>query len=123
MWGLLGTAPAQQRSSQGCTKPPALHSGIKTSPNPALQLPQHWVRSPNSTTALHSPAAKPQSLLSSWHNIPRNKGHRTGCCEHRASGLALEGGLEGIHPTGKVVIANAHMGAEGTEEGRKQEPS
>lgn len=60
---------------------------------------------PNSVTAPHSPAAKPQPLFHCWHSIPGDKGHRTGCCRHRGgAGLALEAGLESIHPTGKVVM-------------------
>lgn len=121
MWGLLGTTPAQQRHSRGCTKPPASHSGIKISLDPALQPPQYWVRSPNSATAPYKPSCKARApaLLLAQHPWGQGTQNRV----HHASGMALEGGLESIHPTGKVVIADAPMGAEDTGEVRMQELS
>lgn len=63
------------------------------------------VWSPNRATAPPSSAAKPQPLLHCWHSTPGAQGTQNWVLQAPwGAGLALETGLESIHPTGKVVM-------------------
>lgn len=101
MWSLLGTPPAQQHCLHQAS---CLAQWYQDVPKCSSLTTSVLVWSPNSATAPHSSAAKPQPLSHSWHSIPGDKGHRTGRCRHHGAGLALETGLESIHLTEKVVM-------------------
>jgi len=117
--GFAGDTPCQPRHARGCTKPPASHSGIKTSPNPALRPHS----SPDSTTAPHNRAANPQppALLAAQH--PRGCGTQNRALSAPCTRAGFGGRVRKHRLTGRVVTADARKGAEDTGEGRKREPS
>lgn len=117
MQSLLGTPPAQQHCLHQASCPAQWHQDV---PKCSSLTTSALVRSPNSVTAPHSSAAKPQPLLHSWHSIPGDKGHRIGCCRHHGEqGWLWRRGWKASTRQAKWLW----MGAGDTVEGNKQEPS
>lgn len=94
MQSLLGAPPAQQHCLHQASCLAQWYPGF---PKRSSLTTSVLVWSPNSATAPHSSAAKPQPLLHSWHSIPGDKGHRIACCRHRG-GRAGFGDRAGKHP-------------------------